>query len=116
MSVRTQKPRKLSSFGHRFGHRSELPCTFDFFDVCSFCACYLLLLVHSFWMLLEPSFRADVNLLDEWLQIQNFGKHVYQKSLFLCNPYRSLEFHDSIKYQCPCVTVLNGRRFWRGLT
>ena len=36
------------------------------------------------------------------------GKHV-------CHPYRSWEFHDSIKYQCPGVTVPKCRRFWRAL-
>ena len=30
MSVRAHKLRKWSSFGHRFGHRSELPFTFEF--------------------------------------------------------------------------------------
>ena len=30
MSIRTQKLRKWSSFGHRFGHRSELPLSFEF--------------------------------------------------------------------------------------
>ena len=30
---------------------------------------------------------------------------------FLCHPYRSWEFHDSIKYQCPGVTVPKCRRF-----
>ena len=30
VSIRTQKLRKWSSFGHRFGHRSELPFTFQF--------------------------------------------------------------------------------------
>ena len=37
---------------------------------------------------------------------------------FLCHPYRSWEFHDGIKYQCPgdsCVTVPKCRRFWRAL-
>ena len=66
-------------------------------------------------MFLEASFRADINLLDECLQIQKSGKHVYQKSSFLGNPYRFWEFHDSIKYKCPGETVPNGRRFWRAL-
>ena len=30
---------------------------------------------------------------------------------FLCHPDRSWEFHHRIKYQCPGVTVPNGRRF-----
>ena len=34
---------------------------------------------------------------------------------FLCHPYRSWEFHDGIKYQCPGVTVPKCRRFWRAL-
>ena len=34
---------------------------------------------------------------------------------FLCHPYRSWEFHDGIKYQCPGVTVPKCRRFWRVL-
>ena len=34
---------------------------------------------------------------------------------FLCHPYRSWELHDSIKYQCPGVTVPKCRRFWRAL-
>ena len=34
---------------------------------------------------------------------------------FLCYPYRSWEFHDGIKYQCPGVTVPKCRRFWRAL-
>ena len=55
---------------------------FPIFEVCSFCAWYLLFLAHSFWMFLEASFRADINLLDECLQIQKSGKHVYQKSSF----------------------------------
>ncbi len=33
----------------------------------------------------------------------------------LCHPYRSWEFHDSIRYQCPGVTVPKCRRFWRAL-
>jgi len=33
----------------------------------------------------------------------------------LCHPYRSWEFHDGIKYQCPGVTVPKCRRFWRAL-
>ena len=43
------------------------------------------------------------------------GEHVYQESSFLCHPYRSWEFHDGIKYQCPGVTVPKCRRFWRAL-
>ena len=35
-------------------------------------------------MLLEASFRADINLLDECLQIQKSGTHVYEKSSFFC--------------------------------
>ena len=34
---------------------------------------------------------------------------------FLCHPYRSWEFHDGIKYQCPGVAVPKCRRFWRAL-
>ena len=35
-------------------------------------------------MLVEASFRADINLMDKFLQIQKSGKHVhqYQKSSF----------------------------------
>ena len=35
-------------------------------------------------MFLEASFRADINLLDECLQIQKPGKHVYQKVIVFC--------------------------------
>ena len=31
---------------------------------------------------------------------------------FLCHPYRSWECHDSIRYQCPRVSVPKCRRFW----
>ena len=58
---------------------------FRIFEVCSCSAWYLLLLAHSFWMLLEAWFHADINLLDECLQIQN-PKHVYQKSSFFVSP------------------------------
>ena len=34
---------------------------------------------------------------------------------FLCHPYHSWEFHDSIKYQCPDVTLPKCRRFCRAL-
>ena len=44
------------------------------------------------------------------------GKHFcIQSHGFLCHPYRSWEFHDSIKYQCPGVTVPKCRRFWRAI-
>ena len=62
VSVRTQKRRKWSSFGHCFGHCSELPFTFGFLRCVNF--------VH------------DINLHDECLQIQKSGKHVCQKSSF----------------------------------
>ena len=88
---------------------------FRTFEVCSFCAWYLLFLEHSFWMLLEASCCADINLLDECLQIQNQANMCIKSHRFLCHPYRSWEFHDRIKYQCPGVTVTNGRRFWRAL-
>ena len=115
VSARTEKLRKWSSFSHRFGHRSELPFIFEFFEVCSCSAWYLLLLAHSFWMLLEAWFHADINLLDECLQIQNQANMYIKSHRFLCHPYRSWEFHDHINYQCPGVTVPNGRRFWRAL-
>ena len=89
---------------------------FRIFEVCSCSAWYLLLLAHSFWMLLEAWFHADINLLDECLQIQNQVNMYIKSHRFLCHPYRSWEFHDHIKYQCPGVTVPNGRRFWRALT
>ena len=88
---------------------------FRIFEVCSCSAWYLLLLAHSFWMLLEAWFHADINLLDECLQIQNQANMYIKSHRFLCHPYRSWEFHDHIKYQCPGVTVPNGRRFWRAL-
>ena len=88
---------------------------FRIFEVCSCSAWYLLLLAHSFWMLLEAWFHADINLLDECLQIQNRANMYIKSHRFLCHPYRSWEFHDHIKYQCPGVTVPNGRRFWRAL-
>ena len=56
---------------------------FRIIEVCSFSAWYLLLLAHSFWMLLEASFRADINLLDECLQIQNQA-NMYIKSHRFC--------------------------------
>ena len=88
---------------------------FRIFEVCSCSAWYLLLLAHNFWMLLEAWFHADINLLDECLQIQNQANMYIKSHRFLCHPYRSWEFHDHIKYQCPGVTVPNGRRFWRAL-
>ena len=33
-------------------------------------------------LVLITKFRADINLLDECLQLQKSGKHVYQKSSF----------------------------------
>ena len=88
---------------------------FRIFEVCSCSAWYLLLLAHSFWMLLEAWFHADINLLDECLQIQNQANMYIKSHRFLCHPYRSWEIHDHIKYHCPGVTVPNGRRFWRAL-
>ena len=88
---------------------------FQTFKVCSFSAWYLLLLAHSFWMLLEAWFHADINWLGECLQIQNQANMYIKSHRFLCHPYRSWEFHDHIKYQCPGETVPNGRRFWRPL-
>ena len=77
MSVRTQKLRKSSSFGHRFGHRSELPFTFEFLRRVHF--------VHDiFYMFLEASFRADINLLDECLQIQKFWQTCVSKVIVFC--------------------------------
>ena len=55
-----------------------------------------LLLAHRFWMPLEASFSI-------------------KSHCFLCHPYRSWEFHDRIKYQCPGGSVPKGRRFWRAL-
>ena len=48
-----------------------------------------------------------------WMNVFKFKN--LANILFLCNPYRSWEFHDSIKYQCPGETVPNGRRFLRVL-
>ena len=93
VSVRTQKLRKWSSFGHRFGHRSELPFTFGFLRCVHFV--HDTSMAHNFWMLLEASFRADISLLDECLQIQKSGNMCMKSHRFLCNPYRSWEFHVS---------------------
>ena len=87
MSVRTHKLRKWSSLGHRFGHRSELPSTFEFLTCGHFVH-----IVHDIFalgtQLSEAASRADINLLDECLQIQKSGKLVYQKSSFFvyCKP------------------------------
>ena len=117
MSVRTQKLRKWSSFGHRFGHRSELPFTFGFLRCVHF--------VHdtsivNFWhTTFECFWRLHfVPILTCWMNVfkfKNLANMCIKSHRFLCNPYRSWEFHDSIKYQCPGVTVPNGRRFWRAL-
>ena len=40
-------------------------------------------------MLLEASFRADINLLDECLQIQKQANMYIKSHRFLCHPYRS---------------------------
>ena len=49
---------------------------------------------------------------EDLMCVIKFGKHVYQKSSFFCvTPYHSWGFHDSIKYQCPGVTVPKCRRF-----
>ena len=80
--------------------------------MCSFSAWYLLLLAHSFWMLLEASFRADLTC---WMNVLKFKIRQRRSHHFLCHPYRSWKFHDHIKDQCPGVTVLNGRRFRRAL-
>ena len=116
VSVRTQKLRKWSSFGHRFGHRSELPFTFGFLCVH---------FVHdtsidNFWhTTFECFWRLHfVPILTCWMNVfkfKNLANMCIKSHRFLCNPYRSWEFHDSIKYQCPGVTVPNGRRFWRAL-
>ncbi len=110
MSTRTQKPRKWSSFGHR----SELSFTFEFLRCVHF--------VHDisfFGTQLLNVFGGFISCrywLAGWMSlISKICKHVYQSHRFLCNPYRSWEFHDSIKYQCPGETVPNGRRSWRAL-
>lgn len=96
VSLGTQKPRKWSLLGHCFGQCSELPFTFEFLR-CSFCVWvwYLWLLAHSFWMLLEASFRAGINLMAKCLQIQLSSK---QKSCccgqplsFLGGTFNSIE-------------------------
>ena len=46
---------------------------------------------------------------------QTMANMCFKSHVFLCHPYRSWEFHDSIKYQCPGVTVSKCRRFWRAL-
>ena len=46
---------------------------------------------------------------------QTMANMCFKSHVFLCHPYRSWEFHDSIKYQCPGVTVPKCRRFWRAL-
>ena len=113
MSVRTQKLRRWSSFGHR----SELPFTFGFLRGVHF--------VHdtsivNFWhTTFECFWRLHfVPILTCWMNVfkfKNLANMCIESHRFLCNPYRSWEFHDSIKYQCPGVTVPNGRRFWRAL-
>ena len=52
---------------------------------------------------------------EDFMCVKKSGKHVYQKSsFFLCHPYRSWEFHDSIHIiNIPGVTVPKCRRFWR---
>ena len=120
MSVRTQKLRKWSSFGHRFGHRSELPFTFGFLRCVHFVHDTSISIVNCWHTTFECFWRLHfVPILTCWMNVFKFKNlaHMCMKShRFLCNPYRSWEFHDSIKYQCPGVTVPTGRRFWRALT
>ena len=86
------------------------------FQACSFCAWYHFgTQLLGFWRL------HFVPMLTCWMN--GFKLKIWQacvsKSSFLRNPYRSWEFHNSIKYQCPGVTVPNGpngRRFWRAPT
>ncbi len=57
-----------------------------------------------------------VQILSCWMNVFKFKTQAnmcIKSHRFLCHPYRSWEFHDRIKYQCPGVTVHNGRRFWR---
>ena len=84
VSIRTQKLRKWSSFGHRFGHRSELFFTFEFLRCVHFVH-DISFLVHNFWMFLE-AFRADINLLDECLQIQTSSNMCIKVIVFCVTP------------------------------
>ena len=114
VSVRTEKLRKWSSFSHRFGHRSELPFIFEFLR----CA-HVLHDIFYFWHTASGcSWRLDfMPILTCWMNVFKFKirQTCISKVIVFCHPYRSWEFHDHIKYQCPRVTVPNGRRFWRAL-
>ncbi len=89
---------------------------FPIFEVCSFCAWYDLSFFGTQLLNVFGGFISCRYCLAGWMSSNSKTcKHVYQSHRFLCNPYRSWEFHDSIKYQCPGETVPNGRRFWRAL-
>ena len=84
-------------------------------EVCSFCAWYLFFWYTTFQCFWRLHF---VPILTCWMNVfkfKNLANMCIKSHRFLCNPYRSWEFHDSIKYQCPGETVPNGRRFWRAL-
>ena len=115
VSVRTEKLRKWSSFSHRFGHRSELPFIFEFLR----CA-HVLHDIFYFWHTASGcSWRLDfMPILTCWMNVFKFKIRqtcISKVIVFCVTPYRSWEFHNHIKYQCPGVTVPNGRRFWRAL-
>ena len=67
-----------------------------------------LLLAHSFWMLLEASFRADMKLMDKCLQIKKSGKHVHQYQ-------KNHQFFGVTPTVPESFMIPNGRRFWRAL-
>ena len=72
-----------------------------------------LLIFECFWRL------HFAPILTCWMNVFKF-KHLTNMRIkshgFLCNPYHSWEFHDSIKYQCPGETIPNGPNipnFWK---
>ena len=69
-------------------------------------------------MFLEASFRADIDLLDECLQIQKSAKMCIKVIVFCVTPIVPESFmivSSTNVLVCPGETVPNGRRFWRAL-
>ena len=89
VSVRTQKLRKWSSSGHRFGHRSELPFTFQSLRCVHF--------VHDIFYFWSTTFECFwrlhfVPISTCWMNVfkfKNLANMCIKSHRFLCNPYRS---------------------------